>query len=169
MMLLLWSCLTIWWRVALGDHQEGARATSVLHNNPPATFSVTFIWFSPGISDGTAPEKRKNGVFKISPEILTPLHPQCESSVLHPPATAATSSWRTDSETAVSLRAASREQLLLLFKKQLFQTASPSSPSLSPLICKAGPVLRSSTHVANIFDSAEKLADKIEYSRNCTH
>ena len=30
-------------------------------------------------------------------------------------------------------------------------------------------MLRSSTHVANIFDSTEKLADKIEYSRNCTH
>ena len=82
-MLLLWSCLTIWWRVALGDHQEGARATSVLHNNPPATFSVTFIWFSPGISDGTTPEKRKKlGVQDFTGNLNPPPSPMW---VLRPP------------------------------------------------------------------------------------
>ena len=127
-------CFEVVWPSGEGLHLETTRRelepppSSIIILPPP--LSVTFIWSSLRISDGTTPEKGKNGVFKVSPEILTPLHPQCESSVLHPPATAATSSWRTDSETAVSLRAASREQLLLLFKKQLFQTASPSSPSL---------------------------------------
>ena len=80
-------CFEVVWPSAEGLHLETTRRelepppSSIIILPPP--LSVTFIWFSPGISDGTAPKSRKNGVFKISPEILTPLHPQ--SWVLRPP------------------------------------------------------------------------------------
>ena len=82
-MLLLWSCLTICWRVALGDHQEGARATSVLHNNPPATaFCNLYMIIPENFRWNGTRKKKKWGVQNFTRNLNPPPSPMW---VLRPP------------------------------------------------------------------------------------